>query len=321
MKVLLWVQSPVFRQLLIDGANAVDGAEVEVAESAQEAAGAIAGADLLVTGDAPPDQVGPVLAAATAPGSRLRYLHLISAGRDGFTAAGVPDSVEVSGPDGAMAPTVAEHGVALLLALVRRTDAIARNTAAGVWDRSVARELSSLEGKTVLVVGLGHIGREVAKRVRSFGSQVIGLQRTARPDDSADELGLLADLDAYLPRADVVVLTAALTPQTRHLIDTPRLAAMKDTAIIVNVARGGLIDTDALVAALGSGLVAGAALDVTAPEPLPEGHPLWSARNVIISAHFAGGGSPVSTGRIQQSITDRIRSLVATAEQREETVR
>lgn len=320
MRVLLWSRSPAFRQLLIDGASAVDGVDVEIADTAEDCAGAVAGADVLVTGDAPAGEAAPVLAAAGVPGSRLRYIHFISAGRDGFTAAGLPASVEVTGPDGAMAPTVAEHGVALLLALVRRVDAIIRAADAGTWDRSVARDLSTLEGKTVLVIGLGHIGREVARRVRSFGSYTIGLQRTARPDDSVDELGLIADLDAYLPRADVAVISASLTPETYHLINADRLAAMKATAIVVNVARGGLIDTDALVTALNSESIRGAALDVTAPEPLPDGHPLWSAKNVIVSAHFAGGGSAATSGRIQQSITDRIRALVA-ARNREEAAR
>ena len=150
------------------------------------------------------------------------------------------------------------------------------------------------------IVGYGQIGREIALRARPFGIRTIAVSRTRKSDDLLDESYTLSELDQALARADIVMLTIALTPETRHLFDRRRLAACKPGVVLINVARGGLVDQQALAAALASGQVGGAGLDVVDPEPLPASDPLWAAPNLIISPHFAGGGSvgqPAAAGR------------------------
>ncbi|GGA74580.1 phosphoglycerate dehydrogenase [Pseudoclavibacter endophyticus] len=309
LKVLFWSPTVFAREATLDALDAVEGIETEIVQEIDDCVAGIASADVLVLGDAPPHDARRVVEAIAVSDGRLRAMHFVSAGREGFESVGFPAGVEVTGPTGANAPTVAEHAVALTLAVMRQIGRIAVNTSQGAWDRSLVRKLRSLEGQTALIVGLGHIGREVAIRLRAFGVHTIGLQRRARPDASVNELGNIADLDDYLPRADVVIISAALTAETAGLFGAERFAALPDTAVVINVARGGLVDTDALAAALGAGQLAGAGVDVTDPEPLPEGHPLWTAPGVVISPHIAGGGSPASMARIGESVAACVRGL------------
>jgi glyoxylate reductase len=162
---------------------------------------------------------------------------------------------------------------ALLLALVRRLPEAAAAVRAGDWHtQETARWLGSgLDGKTLGIVGYGRIGRAVAARAQPFGMTVIHTRETP--------------LDELLERSDVLSLHAPLTPQTRALVDARALARMKPTAYLVNTARGPMVDTEALAAALTDGTIAGAALDVTDPEPLPPGHPLLKAPNLIVLPH------------------------------------
>lgn len=278
-------------------------------ESLADCLAAVGDVDLLVTGNAPADQAAQVLAAMAGPTSRASSIHFISAGRDGFEAAGIPESITVTGPVGANAATVAEHAAALTLTIYRQMGAIAQATAGQEWAKHLMKGLKSLEGAKVLIVGLGHIGREYAKRVSAFGATTIGLQRTPRPDASVDETRSLDELDELLPTVDVVAITVALSPETAGLFDARRFALMKPGAVLINVARGELVDTLALADALRSGHLGGAGVDVTAPEPLPGDHPLWSAPNILVSPHFAGGGSPMSMRRVGQSAADRARQL------------
>jgi len=307
MKVLFWSKVPFARAQTLDALATLDGVEVRMVETLEDCLAEVGDAELLVTGDAPTGEAAQVLAAMTA--GRTSSIHFISAGRDGFQAAGIPDEIAVTGPVGANAATVAEHAVALTLALGRQVPAIAAATRQREWAKRLITGLRSLEGATVLIVGLGYTGRAYATRVRAFGSTTIGIQRTPRPDASVDQIRRLDELDELLPSADVVVITIALSDETTQLIDGRRLALMKPGAILVNVARGGIVDTDALAEALDSGRLAGAALDVTEPEPLPADHPLWGAPNVLISPHFAGGGSPMSMRRVGQSAADRALAI------------
>jgi phosphoglycerate dehydrogenase-like enzyme len=312
MKVLLYPPSDFSRRPMLAAVDAVtvDGLEIDLAEDVAACVTRVAGADLLITANLPTEDAARVLAAARAEGSRLRGIHFMSAGREGFDFAGLEDEhFEVSGPDGTMQPTVAEHALGLILAVKRGVDAMVRQGDRAVWEREFVQGVSSLEGETALVVGYGSLGQEIAKRLRPFGTHVIGLQRRPRPAEHADELGEIKNLDAYLPRADVVVLSLALTPETIGIMNAGRLAAMKPTAVLANVARGGHIDTHALEAALRAGAIGGAALDVTDPEPLPDGHSLWSAPHLIISPHLAGAGSPHSQRRMMRSATERIEAF------------
>lgn len=308
LKVLFWSPNGFAEAATVEALTEVEGIDLEIVRELDDCIDGVAAADVLVLGDAPPPDARRIVEAASAPGSRLRVMHFVSAGREGFQSVGIPDGIAVSGPVGANAPTVAEHAVALTLAVTRQVIAMSRNTATASWDRSLVRRLTSLEGLTAVIVGLGHIGGEVAVRLRGFGVHTIGLQRRPRTDARVDELGRIEDLDDFLPRADVLVISAALAPDTRHLIGAEQLAKLPSTAVLVNVARGGLVDTDALAAALHAGTIAGAGVDVTEPEPLPEGHALWSAPGVVISPHIAGGGSAASMSRIGQSVAGSVRS-------------
>jgi phosphoglycerate dehydrogenase-like enzyme len=139
----------------------------------------------------------------------------------------------------------------------------------------------------VLVVGTGGIGRALAAMLAPLGTRLLAVNRSGAPLDGAERTETTEELPALLPEADFVVLAASLTAATRQLFDRDMLARMRPDAWVVNVARGGLVDTDALVAALREGSIGGAALDVTEPEPLPDGHPLWELDNAIITPHTA----------------------------------
>jgi phosphoglycerate dehydrogenase-like enzyme len=180
------------------------------------------------------------------------------------------------------------------------------------WDRTlIAPKARSLEGSTLAIVGYGHIGRELARRARAFDMRVLTVSRSAQQDEFVDQALPLAGLHAALAQADVVVVAIALTPETTHLLGDAEFAACKPGALLVNVARGPVLDQPALVRALESGRLGGAAVDVSDPEPLPPDDPLWAAPNVLVSPHFAGSGSPRSVQRLAQGVADNVRSFIA----------
>ncbi|MEM7096078.1 MAG: D-isomer specific 2-hydroxyacid dehydrogenase family protein [Actinomycetota bacterium] len=182
---------------------------------------------------------------------------------------------------GVYARPVAEAALAMLLAGFRHIAAYARET---TWSGPVGQ---NLHGANVLVLGSGGITEELLPLLAPFGCHVTVLRRRAEPMDGASATATLTELDGLLPHADAVILALALTPETEGVIGAEQLALMKPTAWLVNVARGGHVDTDALVTALESGSIGGAALDVTAPEPLPDEHPLWTQPNCLITPHVA----------------------------------
>ena len=159
-----------------------------------------------------------------------------------------------------------------------------------------------LTGKTVLLVGYGAIGKEIERMLEPFHVELHRLARTPRTDP---EVHPVSELDALLPKAQVVILIVPSTADTRHLINAPRLALMQQGTLLVNAARGPVVDTDALVAALQSGRIR-AALDVTDPEPLPEGHPLWSCPNLLLTPHI-GGATPQFAPRALKTAADELR--------------
>jgi phosphoglycerate dehydrogenase-like enzyme len=191
---------------------------------------------------------------------------------------------------GVHGPAIADHVFAMLLALTRDLPVHLEGRAKGAWKRdgSGVLEPIALQGRTLLVVGLGGIGTEIARRGHGFGMRVIA---TRRGDDPAPEfverVGKPEDLALLLPEADVVALAVPLTPETEHLLDAAAFERMKKGSYLVNIARGKVVDTGALLAALRSGKLAGACLDVTDPEPLPAEHPLWKLPNVVITPHCA----------------------------------
>jgi len=162
-----------------------------------------------------------------------------------------------------------------------------------------------------VIVGYGHIGRELARRAKAFDMRVVTVSRSPRREDHVDEALPLSALHAALAQADAVVVAIALTPETTHLLGEREFAACKPGALLVNVARGPVLDQPALVRALHSGRIGAAGVDVSDPEPLPADDPLWNAPNALISPHFAGSGSPRSVQRLADGVASNLRRLMA----------
>jgi phosphoglycerate dehydrogenase-like enzyme len=221
--------------------------------------------------------------------TNLKWLHAPSAGIDSYADPSVfasPDVVVTRSKD-VFNIQIAEHVIMLFLAINRDLAVSVRSTMEGKWTRiSSQRELS---GATVLIVGAGAIGNELAKQLQGFSCRVIGIKRdpSVKPPHY-DEVYSDAELDAQLPEADYVALCLPRTPGTVGMFDYRRFSLMKPSAIISNIGRGDAIVSEDLDRALREGLIFGAGLDVTEPEPLPEGHPLWSAPNTIITSHTSG---------------------------------
>ena len=224
---------------------------------------------------------------------KLRFVQSISAGTDQYDkAAFKAKGVRLASAAGVNERAVAEHALGLMLALTRRLAVLRDEQVKRKW-RPMLSDLGQreeeLHGKTLLVVGLGRIGARVAALGKAFGMKVIATRRDetagAGPADAVYRFDRTRGL---LPEADFVVLTCPLNPQTDKLIDGRALASMRRTAYLINVARGRVVDEPALISALRGGLIAGAGLDVTWEEPLPETSPLWTLPNTIVTPHSAG---------------------------------
>ena len=224
------------------------------------------------------------LATVLQQNPQLRWVQLPFAGVDAFAAVidQFGDKVLFTSAKGAYAQPVAEHALALMLALLRLVHERARAT---TWD-PISRG-TSLFGLTVVIVGAGGIALELVRLLAPFRVRVIVVRRTAAPVAGVDRTVPVADLDGALREADVVVIAAAATDKTDQLIGAKQFELMKSSAVLVNIARGRLIDTVALIEALRSNAIAGAGIDVTDPEPLPDGHPLWDEPHVLITPHSA----------------------------------
>jgi phosphoglycerate dehydrogenase-like enzyme len=221
-----------------------------------------------------PEARMPVLAKLP----RLRLIQLLSAGAEQALPF-VPSGVTLCNARGAHDPDVAEWIMAVILAEVRKLPGFLAAQQAGTWAPAMSEPLT---GQIVLIVGYGSIGQAVERMLVPFGVTVERVARHARPGVSA-----MDDLPAMLARAGIVVLLVPVTPATTGLVDARFLSRMRDHALLVNAARGSIVDTGALLAELRSGRLR-AALDVTDPEPLPEGHPLWSAPGLLLTPHVAG---------------------------------
>jgi phosphoglycerate dehydrogenase-like enzyme len=236
-----------------------------------------------------------------APG--LRWVQLHSAGANHMV--GRPwwgSDLTITTASGIHAPTIAEYVLMMMLAFAHRLPRMVHHQRQGKWPSQRWRKFvpHELRGATVGVLGYGSIGREVGRLARGFGMRVLGLHRGGETEaakyqlpelageDQADRLYTSDRLIEMLPECDYVVLTVPYTSATHHLIDERALRAMKPTVVLINVARGAVVDEVALVRALREGWVAGAGLDVFEQEPLPEDSPLWTMENVLISPHVAG---------------------------------
>ncbi|WP_144762360.1 2-hydroxyacid dehydrogenase [Curtobacterium sp. 9128] len=236
----------------------------------------------------------------------LELLQLPSAGYE-HAVPHVPGHALLANGRGIHDDETAELAVGLALTSLRELGQFQFDRADGVWD---ARQTRSLADRRVTVVGYGAIGSAIATRFEAFNTEVTVVARTAREQDGR-QVHAFGDLPSIARTTEVLVLIAPLTDETEGLVDADLLAALPDGALVVNVARGKVVDTDALVAELTSGRLS-AALDVTDPEPLPEGHPLWTTPNTVLTPHV-GGNTDLSVPR---SITLMRRQVAALAEGR-----
>lgn len=264
---------PELRKALVPG----DGAELIWVGTDEGTWQPAAPAELLVT---VPGFGRDRTAALIARMPRLKAVQAITAGIDWVQSA-VPDGVTLCDGQGVHDVGVAEWTVATLLALVRDFPAFVRWQDAGRWNGPAGSAVAGeVAGSTVLLVGYGAIGKAVEARLRPFGATVLRVARHAREGVHGAE-----ELPRLLGQADAVILLLPMTAQTRGLVNDEFLNRMKRGAILVNAARGPIVDTAALLRALDSGWLGAAGLDVTDPQPLPEGHPLWTAQRVFITPH------------------------------------
>jgi D-2-hydroxyacid dehydrogenase (NADP+) len=274
--VCAWLPEGLFEQL----ANAHGGFDWLDARSPEGMDQHLSGADITY-GLPPVDRLGE------APG--LRWIQLVSAGVPPEVCAPARQrGITVTNLAGLYGPTIAEHALTLMSLLGRNLHLAFSNQAAANWDRTVAHTMSDLHGKSLAVVGLGNIGRSIARLGRAYGMRVAGCRRTGAPTAEVDRVYPLSELHALLAEADHVAVAAPLTPATQGMLGPAEFGAMKRGVIYTNVSRGPIAQEEALLDALRSGQVAGAGLDVFAVEPLPPGHPFWIMPQVVVSPHYSG---------------------------------
>jgi len=302
-KVPVWAVEP---ELMPQLQSVAPGVELLAARDAAEGAKLAAGADAAI-GFCTPE----VLAAGTG----IRWIQSFSAGVERCVA--IPALRErdilLTNMQRVAAPVMAEHVLAMMLAFARGLDFYIPERAAASWTRELPppAKMLTLEGKTVLVVGLGGIGTEVAKRAHALGMRVIATRASGREGPPyVAHVGLPDELRKLAAQADFVVNTVPLTPATTRLFDAAFFAAMKPRGYFFNVGRGQSVVQDDLVAALRSGHLAGAGLDVTDPEPLPKSSPLWQLPNVIITPHVSAASDVGDAARFA-IVRENLRRYVA----------
>jgi len=293
-----------------DVQSSASGVEIVTVKSTEEMIAQAANADAIVGGDnAVCDE--RVLAAA----KKVRWIAVMSAGVEeclGKPALERPGLV-VTNMRAVAGPVMAEHTIALAFALARSLQvSVGRQSTGEGWNRSFSgSQPQALTGKTMLVAGLGGIGLEVARRANALGMKVIATRGSSREGpDYVSYVGLSDELPTLIQQADVVVASLPLIPATTNLFDAKMFARMKKTAFFINVGRGGSVVTNDLVAALNNGVIAGAGLDVTEPEPLPKDHALWKAKNIIITPHMSAQ-SDLGQGKRVLILGEQIRRFIA----------
>ena len=232
--------------------------------------------------------LGNVPAAMLHGSPALEWLQTNSAGVEAYIQPGVlAGDTLLTNATGAYGLAIAEHMLGMLLELFKKLELYRDAQKSGAWQSQGA--VKAVYGSTVLVLGMGDIGGEFAARCKALGAKVFGVRRSPRPcPEYADEVHLLEDLDSLLPQADVVAITLPGTDATRGLMSRERLAKMKEGAVLLNVGRGFIVDTEALCDALERGHLSGAGVDVTDPEPLPPTHRLWNIPTAVVTPHISG---------------------------------
>ena len=239
----------------------------------------------------------------------LRWIQMTSAGMDKIPTSKLDaDDLTICNASGVHAPQVVELAWTLTLAIANRLPKLVQNQQQHHWSWE---KRNDLEGSTAGIIGLGGIGRRYARVASAFGMHVLAvdLHQPPKPDD-VKSLWPINRLDEMIQSSDVVMISCPYTPETHHLINRNRLALMQPTAFLINIARGEIIDEEAMVEALCEGRIAGAGIDVTKTEPLPEDSPLWDVPNLIITPHSAGI-SPYRTQRLLQFFCSNLQRYLA----------
>lgn len=238
----------------------------------------------------------------------LKWIHGLSAGVEGVTYTPLCDKpgLRLTNSKGIHGIPISEHVLGFMLYHARQLGRIKANQQAGTWTRFIPTELY---GHTLTILGMGSIASAVAKRAKAFGMTVIGVKRTVIPLENVDEVLSEDRMDEAIARADYLVDLLPATPATAKTMDARRFALMKEGAYFINAGRGMTVDTDALVEALQSGKLSGAALDALDPEPLPAGHPLWAMENVLLSPHMSAE-TPRYMERAFQVFADNVPSYL-----------
>ena len=260
--------------------NVVPDAVIRIV-STEEVVANIGDADILVTWGW--YDITPLLPYA----QNLKWVHSLSVGVDCLLPGEVVNSsIILTNSRGIHSIPVSEHVLTLMLAFSRDFPQMLRNQAKKDWKRPVV--LDELHEKTVGIIGLGSVGREIAKKCKALGMRVLAVKQAASTELFVDHLYTSNQLDEALPQCDYVIAAAPLVPETKALFNAERFSLMKDTAVFINIARGGLVVEQDLLAALADNRLRGAGLDVFETEPLPDTHPFWEMENVIVSPHIAG---------------------------------
>lgn len=261
------------------------GFEMGFFESSEEAAGKIGDAEVVYCDD------GDLLKETP----RLRWCNSVSAGVGHFLRSGVFDRGDVllTNSSGAYGLAISEHIIMVTLMLIRRMPEYSAIVAERGWTRDL--KIRSIKGSVIAIAGTGNLGQNAAKRYKALGAKkVIGFSRSGRERDFFDEVFRIDDFESVLgghggeDQIDVLVLCVPGTPDSEGLLSAERISILPEKTYVINVGRGALIDQETLIKALNEGRIAGAALDVMYPEPLPPEHPLWTAKNCIIAPHISG---------------------------------
>lgn len=301
----------VARAPVLKALESASNIELIACDDLADVASHVHDADALVISDPRGPEGKAISDALKRDGCRVKWVQAVTAGVAGLLTHGAPSHVVVTNQGGAVAPAVAEHAMTMVLTMARRVGEIIERSGQRQWNKEFDPPLMAVEGRTMAIVGYGNIGRELAKRAKGFGMKLIGVSRSGKGDELLDEAYPMERLHEVLAKADVVALTVASAPATRHLINAQAFAAMKKGAYFVNVTRGETVDQVALKSALESGQLAGAFLDVTDPEPLPASDPLWDAPNLLISPHTAGAGSTQTGLRIARVVVGNVQRFQA----------
>jgi len=259
--------------------------------------------------------IGDITSAEVRAGKKLRWVGVMSAGVEGvlFPKDGSSDlrnsNIVLTNNKIVQGPEIADHALAMLLMLSRNLDVLYRNDQQQIWNPRSFHGIE-LRGKTAVVIGVGGIGTQIAIRANAFGMNVIGVDPEDKPFVPFLTKVVKPDqLDEVIPQADVVFISAPHTPKSHKMMGSHEFELMKQHSYFIAVSRGGIYDMNGLVKALDERRLSGAGVDVTDPEPLPKGHPLWKFENVVITPHIAGR-SDQDAARMVGTIKENLRRFV-----------